>query len=202
MELSDRRYHDLVQSIGRGRTRGDNVVHIARPGIPFEAGVPLAGEQIQRQSTVAQTLLADRSRGVKRILLVDTDAETLHKVQRELGLLADTHICSDFGAARSCLADNPPDLLVTNIRLKGYNGLHLVHVSRGTPTRCIVYATHHDLVLAREVQAAGAFYERSERVSRALASYARAVLPAQDRRSVSVLERRRIARGGRRCTDV
>jgi len=68
-------------------------------------------------------------------------------------------------------------------------------------TRCVVYSTYDDLVLAREVQAAGAFYERSNRMSRALAAYVHATLPPHDRRNVTALERRQIPRGGRRSTD-
>ena len=98
------------------------------------------------------------------------------------------------------MSSRPPDLLVTNLRLLAYNGLHLVHMADGR-TRCVVYSNYDDLVLAREVQAAGAFYERSTQLSRALAAYARAILPPRDRRNLTALDRRQTSRGGRRCTD-
>jgi DNA-binding NtrC family response regulator len=138
---------------------------------------------------------------VKDILLVDPDAGSLRAVQDALRLVADVETCTDFQAARVRLHLRPPDLLVTNLRLRAYNGLHLVHLARGMPTRCIAYSEHDDLVLAREVQAAGAFYERTKRLVPALTAYVRATLPLQDRRRPAVLDRRQLVRGGRRCTD-
>jgi len=52
-----------------------------------------------------------------------------------------------------------------------------------------------------EVQAAGAFYERSKRLRHAVTGYVRATLPPQDRRRPAVTDRRKNLRGGRRCTD-
>jgi hypothetical protein len=75
-----------------------------------------------------------------------------------------------------------------------------VHMSDAR-TRCVVYSNYDDLVLAREVQAAGAFYERSTRLSLALAAYVRAKLPPHDRRNLTAADRRQAPRGGRRCTD-
>ena len=140
---------------------------------------------------------------VRSILLVDPDPQALLVAKVAVEAFAEVEVCADFRAARARLVARPPDLLVTNIRLERFNGLHLVHVAAGSPTRCIVYATKHDPVLAREVLAAGAFYERADRLPRALASYARATtLPPADRRSLTAVDRRTVARGGRRSADV
>jgi DNA-binding NtrC family response regulator len=148
-----------------------------------------------------RTPLAVLPREAKEILLVDPDVEYLRSAQKALKSLAEVEVFSTFAAARArLLSSGPPDLLVTNLRLQAYNGLHLVYMAT-RQTRCIVYSTYDDLVLAREVQKAGAFYERSNRVSRALAAYVSATLPAHDRRNVTAVDRRQPLRGGRRSTD-
>jgi DNA-binding NtrC family response regulator len=139
--------------------------------------------------------------GLRNILIVDPDPQTLLAAQVAVQTFADVEVCSDFRAARARLVSRPPDLLVTNIMLERFNGLHLVYVAAGSATRCVVYATQHDPVLAREVIATGAFYERADRLPRVIAAYARAILPPMDRRSLSVADRRSLPRGGRRCSD-
>jgi DNA-binding NarL/FixJ family response regulator len=141
------------------------------------------------------------TREAKEVLLVDPDPVGLLAVQAALRLLADVEACSEFRAARARLLRQPPDLLVTNLRLQAYNGLHLVHLAPKTRTRCIAYATNDDIVLMREVQAAGAFYERAKRLPQAVPSYVKAMLPRHDRRDPIMLDRRLALRGGRRCTD-
>jgi hypothetical protein len=107
-----------------------------------------------------------------------------------------------FQDARPRLLSRRPDLLITNLRLKAYNGLHLVHLAAGTPTRCIVYSTSDDIVLAREAQAAGAFFEHQLRLPLVLQSYVKATLPRYDRRGLTMRDRRTLVRGGRRCSDL
>jgi DNA-binding NtrC family response regulator len=141
------------------------------------------------------------ARGLRDLLIVDPDPQALVAAQVAVKSVATVEACSDFRLARARLTSRPPDLLVTNLRLERFNGLHLVHVAAGTATRCIVYATHHDEVLAREVVAAGAFYERADRLPRVLASYVRGMLPGKDRRSLVTFDRRSLSRGGRRCAD-
>jgi DNA-binding NtrC family response regulator len=141
------------------------------------------------------------ARPLRHILIVDPDPQALLAAQVAVQSVAEVDTCSDFRLARASMAAMPPDLLVTNIRLERFNGLHLVYIAGGTATRCIAYAAHHDEVLAREVLAAGAFYERADRLPRVLPSYARAILPTTDRRNLSVFDRRSLARGGRRCSD-
>ena len=138
----------------------------------------------------------------KDILLVDPNiSELLPAVRHALGSAAQVEGCEEFRAARARLLSNPPDLLVTNLRLQDYNGLHLVILSPSA-TRCIVYALEDDLVLAREAQGAGAFYERQRRLPFAISSYLHTILPPRDRRDLRVLDRRRSFRGGRRGTDL
>ena len=192
MPLSDGHYMEPVVSIGRARSW-------------------CGGTQVRRSSTQAapkQVVAPDGkgssagiARGIRDILIVDPDPQALLAAQVAVQELAEVEICSNFREARARLASNPPDLLVTNIRLERFNGLHLVYVAAGSATRCLVYANQHDPVLAREVVSAGAFYERAERLPRVLAAYARAILPPKDRRSLSVGDRRSLPRGGRRSSD-
>jgi DNA-binding NtrC family response regulator len=120
------------------------------------------------------------------------------KVREEVAL------CSDFSTARARLRAAPPEWLITALRLREYNGLNLVYLaaSAGLPTRSIVYTEDEDSGMAREVRAAGAFYEVRPRLRVALPTYLAAVLPPQDRRDVGAYDRRRDGRsGGRRAVD-
>jgi DNA-binding NtrC family response regulator len=112
------------------------------------------------------------------VLLVDPERDALEVfeevlVSRDSGSVV---ACTDFVAARKHLLERPPCLLVTNLCLEAFNGLHLVYLaaSLGLSTRCIVYSDHHDPLLAREARSAGAEYESKQRVRHILASYANA----------------------------
>jgi hypothetical protein len=70
-----------------------------------------------------------------------------------------------------------------------------------TSTRCVVYSDSDDLILAREAQRLGAFYERSSRLPVALPAFIKGALPERDRRDVQIVDRRLVSRGGRRTTD-
>jgi DNA-binding NtrC family response regulator len=153
------------------------------------------------QTAPAQRSVSARPR-VKDVVFVDPDAGQLASISTELQFIAEVEVYQDFRAARARLLTRPPDLLVTNMRLGAFNGLHLVHLAQGGPTRCVVYASQNDEVLTREVKDASAFFEFTERLPRVIASYVRALLPAQDQRDPMVPDRRRIHRGGRRCTDL
>ena len=155
---------------------------------------------LQHQHSDLGTRLTSVARECKEILLVDPDPDGLGAVQAALRLVANVETCSEFRAARARLLARPPDLLVTNLRLEAYNGLHLLHLARTTTTRCIAYAENHDPALAREVQEAGGFYEPWNRLPTALAGYVRATLPPHDRRSPLMDDQQQILRG-RRCTD-
>jgi DNA-binding response OmpR family regulator len=79
--------------------------------------------------------------------------------------------CSTFEDARSRLLANPPDLLVTTLRLNGRNGLNLVSVaSRNPRTRCMVHLTAKDFAMVPDVEAAGAIVVRDFTLEVAIAS--------------------------------
>jgi len=201
MNITNRRHQEFTVLTGNRRRATDRLAR-TYPGVGTPNGLtpvrvvsktmePLGGEFVTRR-TVAHA--------AREILLVDPNIHSSGETLGVLRMLADVEVCRDFGAARDRLLNQPPDILVTNVRLQEYNGLHLVHLS--TPhTRCIVYSAHDDLVLAREVQAAGAFYERSMRLSRSLAGYVHGNLPTHDRREVATIDRRHFPRGGRRSVD-
>ena len=97
----------------------------------------------------------------------------------------------------------PFAFVVTNLRLNAYNGLHLVILAAATdsPPRSVVYTDRRELVMARDVQRAGAFYETGECLPVTLAAYFHGTLPPADRRDPSEPERRANVRGGRRSWD-
>ena len=139
----------------------------------------------------------------QRVLLVDPDGLVRARLRDAVREIAHIDGDTDFRSARTHLFSKHYDWLVTNIRLEAYNGLHLVHLAETArlPMRFLVYADRRDLVLAREAQQAGAFYESRDRVQRALAAYLRGTLPSQDRRNPAVPTRHSVFRGGRRSTD-
>src|SRR5690242_8016317 len=111
---------------------------------------------LQNASTdeVAATLQLNRTARTmrKRLLLVESNSERLVMLAQASRWVATVDSFSDFAAARKRLLTDPPDLLVTNIRLGAYNGLHLVHLAaaNGFATRTIVYTDSPDPVLLRE----------------------------------------------------
>jgi len=111
---------------------------------------------------------------------------------------------TDFSKARARLKGKRPSLMVTALQLHEYNGLHLVYLAAaaGLPTRSIVHTDTVDLDQAREIRAAGAFYETRARLTAALPAYVRGMLPAEDRRDAMQFDRRRLSRGGRRAADL
>jgi len=139
-----------------------------------------------------------------RVLLVEPDANTASTLGHAIRPLADVEVCGEFTPARARLLGQQYELLVTNLRLKAYNGLHLVYLARAedSQTRSIVYTDSRSVALAREVQESGAFYESRDRLTHAFAGYMSGKLPPADRRSPAVLDRRRVFRGGRRCSDL
>ena len=224
METSDRRYQELLVLMGvrgRGNESAQNPVRVmferraavdaVEPAASVNRTTRMQARLTGRLTAVKETQrhradLASRptrvAREAKEILLVDPDPNELRAVQAALRLVADVEACTEFRTARTRLLTQPPDLLITNLRIQAYNGLHLVHLAAGTHTRCIVYSTYDDLVLAREAQAAGAFFEHPFRLPLVLQSYVNATLPRHDRRDLTTLDRRTAFRGGRRCSDV
>jgi hypothetical protein len=85
-------------------------------------------------------------------------------LQRALSAVADVTACGDFQTARHHILAAPPHLLITNLRLHAYNGLHLMLLA-GAPTRAIVSMDPPDAVLARVARAAGALVETPNRLA-------------------------------------
>ena len=110
---------------------------------------------------------------------------------------------TEFAAARLELYLRSPDVLLANVRLGAFNGIHLAYLAKinKRETRVMVYG-ENDHVLASEIQTAGAFYERVEFVPFALTGFLMGALPVRDRRDVVVGDRRHMFRGGRRTTDL
>ncbi|HEY3157644.1 MAG TPA: hypothetical protein VGJ78_01680 [Vicinamibacterales bacterium] len=202
MNITNRRHQEFTVLTGNRRRATDRLAR-TYPGVHTPNGFSPTAVAVKALEPAGSETAARRTpvaNAAKEILLVDPSVHSSNEALSVLRLLADVEVCRDFGAARDRLLHQPPDILVTNVRLHEYNGLHLVYLS--TPhTRCIVYSAHDDLVLAREVQTAGAFYERSMRLSRSLAGYIHASLPTHDRRDVGTLDRRCFPRGGRRSAD-
>ena len=138
------------------------------------------------------------------ILLVDPDPDMVTSLQAVVGDGASSRVCCDFVTARHILMEFTPDLLVTNARLREYNGLHLAYLakSRSPATRCVIYNDYADLVLAREVQSVGGFFELRSRIRHSLAAYLASALPPADRRNAALSDRRIMFRGGRRAPDL
>ena len=139
------------------------------------------------------------------VLIVDPDElflARLRSVARSIGYEA---VCeTEFASARQCLVASKPAVVVANIRLKAFNGIHLAYLAKAgdLDTSVILYDSGYDLVLAREAQRAHAFYERQQGIPLSLRNYLAARLPSRDRRSPQTLDRRTAFRGGRRATDV
>src|ERR1043165_9025161 len=121
---------------------------------------------------------------MKRLLVVEPDASVGQSLRATVERIAKTIICNDFLSARSQLLSAAPEILVTNLRLGEYNGLHLVLLATSDQagTRSIVHSNRPDPYLIREAQALGAFFERTERLRYSLAGYIRFALPPHDRR--------------------
>lgn len=138
-----------------------------------------------------------------RVLIVEPDSTLRRALGAIAGRLAQVHASRSFHVARTRLREMAYDLLVTNVRLKDYNGLHLVYLVRlaGAPIHAVVYGNATDLGLASEVRRAGAFYEIAERLPITLPAYISAALPAADRRTSASYDRRTFPRGGRRGWD-
>ena len=135
-----------------------------------------------------------------RVLVVEPNVGRRMALQRALAPIAEVAACGDFVTARQHVRQATPDLLITNLRLDTYNGLHLV-AHAGPPTRAIVYMDPPDPGLLRVAQAAGAFVEAPQRLVAAAVSYVGAGLPPQDRRAINLSETRYTMPQSRRASD-
>jgi DNA-binding NtrC family response regulator len=137
---------------------------------------------------------------MKRVLIVEPNPQAAAELARGINSLADITVASCFSDAREILMRESPDLLVANLRLERYNALHLVHLASADSmdVHAIVYTDRAEIAVVKEIRAAGAFYEESERIARVLPDYLVADLPVRDRR---VFEPERVG-SGRRTIDV
>ncbi len=138
------------------------------------------------------------------VLIVEPDVQIGGKLRAaciEAGAYAT--LCADFLNAREQLERNPPTVLITNLRLEEYNGLHLVLLSQttGIRARCVVHTDRPDFLLVNEALAMGAFFERTERLIYSISGYIWGALPSEDRRDPQTPDRRASFRGGRRASD-
>jgi len=140
----------------------------------------------------------------KRVLVVDVAPDVAAGLKWAIQPHAAVTLASSFADARTQLAARSWDLVVTNLRLGAYNGLHLVYLAAAAQpkARAIVYATQDDVALAGDVRALGAFFELRERLVHTLSRYVHSVLPPRDRREAARPDRRKTFRGGRRAADV
>jgi DNA-binding NtrC family response regulator len=138
-----------------------------------------------------------------RLLVAEPDVEICRAIHRACGRAVRVTECADFNSARVHLTAARPDAVVTNLRLKDYNGLHLVLLAKAANhnARCVVHTDRPDLYLIREAQGIGAFYERTAGLPLAIPRYLLADLPARDRRNPECGDRRGVFRGGRRSVD-
>ena len=138
------------------------------------------------------------------VLIVEPDARVGRKLRApcaETGI--PTVLCADFEGARVELEQHPPHLLVTNLRLEAYNGLHLVLLSQMNAfgPRCVVHTDRPDYLLINEALTMGAFFERTQRLIYSIVGYVWGPLPAEERRHPERVDRRTSFRGGRRASD-
>jgi DNA-binding NtrC family response regulator len=138
-----------------------------------------------------------------RLLIVEPNLDLRERLISRTETLALVDCDADFSTARARLMADHYDWVVTNIRLRAYNGLHLLHLAAAArlSTRILVYGNPCDAQVAREAQLAGAFYELQRSVHRALPAYLQGLLPAGDRRDAQHQDRRQMFRGGRRTSD-
>ena len=137
------------------------------------------------------------------ILLVEPDDLVALRLAETVGDLERVRRCTTFEEARHELGVQSLRLLVTNLQLRDYNGLHLVYLAAAAaaPTRAIVYTVNLDPQMAVIVRQAGAFYETADCLVASLASYLHGSLPARDRRDPFCRDRRSVHRFGRRAMD-
>lgn len=101
------------------------------------------------------------TKGGTRIVVVDDDQGFLSLVTawlRDAGY--DVVGISEFGEAKRLLLQNPPDVLITDVRLGAFNGMQLVVLTKLEHPEmvAIVLTGYDDRVLREEAVRAGAHY--------------------------------------------
>lgn len=136
------------------------------------------------------------------VLLVEPNPSVADMIEESIRPLAQVYFHREFESARRQLAAQRFDFIVSNLRLRSFNGLHLAYAANAVaPTRCVIYTESREPALAQDVRRAGAFYEVVDRLPVTLTSYLAGNLPPTDRRDPGVPDRRAPFRGGRRIWD-
>jgi two-component system response regulator GlrR len=97
----------------------------------------------------------------RQVVLVDDDASLLRVLRTGLEHAGgEVRAFDRFEDAKKYLTTSKPDILITDVRLGGSNGLHLVVMSKlAHPEMIAVVMTgYDDVVLKKDAEAAGAHY--------------------------------------------
>ena len=107
-----------------------------------------------------------------RVLVVTTDGSLGHELAHTFEPVP-VDLCPDFRSARAKLSSGPYDLIVTELRLGEFNGLHLAYIAKHDQpkARTVVFTAPFDPALATETTAAGAFFEHTNRIVAAARGY-------------------------------
>ena len=113
----------------------------------------------------------------RRVLVVAPHAEVANTVVRWLTSQGhEASLVKDFVRARAEFDANPPDLLVTEVRLGEFNGLQLaIRAHVHSPTISTIVIGDDDIVLERDALAQQARYMKTPELSRAFSETACAV---------------------------
>ena len=141
---------------------------------------------------------------VRTALIADPDRTIvwrLKTVAQNSGIVAEVSSTSE--EARRTLVASAPLMFFSNMRLGGVCGRDLVCLAKmaNPRTRAVLYGTTADVLLARQAQEIGAFFEPAMFLPSALKQYFSPTLPPRDRRDAAHIKRRQQFRGGRRSTD-
>ena len=78
-----------------------------------------------------------------RLLIAEPDGAVRRMIHKACGQVVRATECHDFQTARAQLTATRPDAIVTNLRLRDYNGLHLVLLAKASNrrARCVVHTS-------------------------------------------------------------
>jgi hypothetical protein len=151
---------------------------------------------------VPHTMPPQRGGFQRVLLLVEPNPTVAARIAEPVEKFVTVHHHRHFESARAEITDIPFNLLLANVRLGEFNGLHLFYIARSIGSApAIVYTESREPGMGREIQRCGAFYETAERLPVTLRQLMFSTLPAFDRRDAESPDRRNSARGGRRAWD-
>lgn len=115
------------------------------------------------------------------ILVVDDQEDVLNTLVRFLTVAGYQPIgLLDFREAKDYVDQTPPDVLITDVRLGGYNGLQLAIHLRAARANAgiVVLSAWDDPILRQEASAVGAIYELKPLTKEQLVKAVTAVMPS------------------------